>query len=182
MIAGPNVGFSRKPTKISAAITSAMTRTGTPHGLTVRPVDVRVLATQDHERDQLQTVREHGAPDRDVEHDRTGDGSGALCVDGGEHVEHDEGDEADRGADDERDPRGLALAGEREESRVVPGPGQRVHVAAVGEHDALQRGEQTDQGEQREHGRELVADDRAEAVEQRLGRQCPWPRRRSRRC
>lgn len=34
MMAGPNVGLSRKPTKMSAAMTSAMTAPGMPQGLT----------------------------------------------------------------------------------------------------------------------------------------------------
>ena len=136
----------------------------------VGALGVRELLAQEMNDDHLQEVREHRAPDRDVQHDRAGD---AHPHPPAASTSRDKRDEADDRPDDEGDPRRLPLAGEREELRVVPGAGQRVHVAPVGEHDALQRGEQADEREEREHRGRTVADDRAEAVEQGLARAVP---------
>ena len=124
---------------------------------------------QHDERDHLHHVRDDGAEHGDEEDDAARRTRGIL-VDRRDDDEHEHQDQiADDPADEQRDPRRLVLpAGERQELRVVAGARERVHVASVGEHDALQRGEQADQGEQREDRGEALGEEHPEAREQRL--------------
>ena len=147
----------------------ATTAPATPVGLLYGPLGVRELPPQHHERDHLHHVGDAPRPRPRCSgrsRRRRARGSGSTA---GMTSTTTSAMKPMTRADEQRDPRRLALAGEREELRVVAGARQRVHVAPVGEHDALQRGEQADQRERgRARAATLFGQERAEAVEQRL--------------
>ena len=80
MIAGTNVGLSRKPEEDERRDDRRDTAPGTPHGLRYGRFAFGYLRRRITNDDHLQQVGEHGAPHGDVQHDRSGDGTRALGV------------------------------------------------------------------------------------------------------
>ena len=93
---------------------------GHAEGTAIGALDIGKAAAKLNEGEALQQVREHGAEHRHVEEHAANEGAGVLAAHGEPDNQHH--GEAERGAGDERNIRGLVLAvGDRQEMREIAG-------------------------------------------------------------